>query len=72
MENLEQHHIEWRQSSWKAIAMKPCIMSEETGCLRACHQKKFLRSCPAECQKTPFCKVGYKLFYSAIFAEKEN
>jgi len=61
------HCVEKRQRSWRAIAMKTCKWSERELGVWGLAPEKFLRPCPLECPKTPFCKVGFECFSSLIF-----
>ena len=54
-------------SRLKVITMKTCKEIEANLGLGGLPPTKFLRSHPLECQKTPFCKIGRKLFSSLIF-----
>ena len=55
----------------KAIAIRTCIRSEETG-VWGFAQRKFVRPRPLERQETPIYKVGYKLFSSLIFVLRKE
>ena len=66
LDNLDQHHVERRHSSWKAIANKTCIKCERKLRVQGLAPRKVVETIPSECQKTSFCNVGCKLFSSLI------
>ena len=61
LDNLDQHRVESRQGSWKAIAMKICQRIERKLWAWGLVSSKCLRSRALELWKRPFIKLGYKL-----------
>ena len=68
LDNLDQRHVEKRQSSRTAIAMKTCKRTEaKLGISRGLSTDDIFEVTPFITSESTFCKVGYKVFYSLIF-----